>query len=339
MRHDSRSGLFGLAIALLLVASSASAQNAACDRGCLESMLDGYVDAVAARAPSRLAVAPGTVFTENGQRLELGDGLWHTATGRGRYSLRLADVEAGQAVLMGTVREADTPAILVVRLSVRDRRVAEIETLVIRNEAAAKSLDTIGTPRAAWTQAVPAAERHSRADLVRIANMYFSGIERNDGKGGYPIADTCARLENGAVTAGDPAVVVGAELASAMAANGPPRQRSGLPAAVRERRVPLRDAHSRPALRAGRSGARSRVRLCVLRQRRRETRATARWPTGARSCRARAFRGRGRSPRSSRSRTASSARWSRCSTTCPTAWARAGARGSRRCRASRDEDR
>ena len=220
-------GLLGLALAVLWVASGASAQNAACDRGCLESMLDAYVDAVAARAPSRLTVAPDTVFTENGQRLELGDGLWHTATGRGRYALHLADVEAGQAVLIGTVREADTPAILVVRLKVRDRRVTEIETLVIRNEAAAKSLDTIGTPRAVWTQAVPGAARHSRADLVRIANLYFSGIERNDGKGRYPIADTCARLENGAVTAGDPAVVVGAELAAAMAASGPARQRSG----------------------------------------------------------------------------------------------------------------
>jgi len=186
-------------------------------------MLDGYLYAVAARAPARLPLSAGAVCTENGQRLELGDGVWNTATGRGRYSLRLADAEAGQAVLMGTIREADTPAILVVRLKVRDRRIAEIETLVIRNEAAAKSLDTIGTPRATWTQAVPAAERHSRADLVRIANMYFSGIERNDGKGRYPIAESCARLENGAVTAGDPAVVLGAAAAAAAATPARPR--------------------------------------------------------------------------------------------------------------------
>ena len=216
----------GAMLVSLMMSASASAQGP-CDRGCLESMLDAYVDALAARAHTRLPVAANVVFTENGQRLELGDGLWHTATGRGRYSLRLADVEAGQAVLMGTVREADTPAILVVRLKVRDRRVTEIETLVIRNEAAAKSLDTIGTPRATWSQAVPAAERHSRADLVRIANLYFSGIERNDGKGQYPIADDCARLENGAVTAGDPAVVLGSERASATAASGPSRPRSG----------------------------------------------------------------------------------------------------------------
>jgi len=48
-----------------------------------------------ARDPSRL---PGSVrtFTENGQRLELGDGLWHTVTGKGRYALHLADTDRGQ---------------------------------------------------------------------------------------------------------------------------------------------------------------------------------------------------------------------------------------------------
>jgi hypothetical protein len=194
----------GLAVAMVLVGVSARAQDA-CDRGCLEGMLDRYVDALVAREPARLRAMPSAVFTENGQRLELGDGLWHTVTGRGGYALKLADVERGQAVLMGTIREADVPTILVVRLKVARRRIEEAETLVVRNEAAAKSLDAIGAPRATWSQSVPTAERHSRADLVRIANLYFSGIEKNDGRGSYPIADSCARLENGAWTAGGPA--------------------------------------------------------------------------------------------------------------------------------------
>jgi hypothetical protein len=197
-------GRAGVALAMLLVGVSVRAQDA-CDRGCLEGMLDRYVEALVARDSARLPATPPAVFTENGQRLELGDGLWHTVTGRGGYALKLADVERGQAVLMGTIREADVPTILVVRLKVARRRIDEVETLVIRNEAAAKSLDTIGVPRPTWTLAVPAAERHSRADLVRIANMYFSGIEKNDGRGVYPIADSCVRLENGAFTAGGPA--------------------------------------------------------------------------------------------------------------------------------------
>jgi hypothetical protein len=175
-----------------------------CDRACLDNLADAYVEALVARAPSRLPLARAATFTENGQRLELGDGLWHTVTGKGTYALHLADVEKGQSVLMGTIREADVPTILVLRLRVVARRIAEIETLVIRNKDAAAGIEATGAPRRALLDAVPAADRLSRDELVRIANMYFSGIERNDGKGVYPLHDTCARLENGTFTAGGP---------------------------------------------------------------------------------------------------------------------------------------
>jgi len=112
-------------------------------------------------------------------------------------------------VLMGTIREAGTPTIFVLRLGIAGPQIAEIETLVIRNQMAAENLDRVARPRSAWYESVPPANRMSRADLVRIANMYFSGIERNDGKGVYPISKNCARLENGSVTAGDPARVLG----------------------------------------------------------------------------------------------------------------------------------
>jgi hypothetical protein len=192
-----------------IVPAAAQARRS-CDRTCLTGLLDRYVDALVARDPSRLPLAASVKFTENGQRLDLGDGLWHTVTGKGGYRLDMTDVEAGQAILMGTIREADIPTIFVLRLGVADQRIAEIETLVIRNKDAADSLDKIAVPRRTWYTAVPESERHSRADLARIANMYFSGIELNDGKGVYPLHESCARLENGAVTAGDPALVPGA---------------------------------------------------------------------------------------------------------------------------------
>ena len=188
----------------------AAQSRVSCERACLTGFLDRYLDALVAQDPSRLPLARTVKFTENGQRLDLGDGLWHTVTGKGSYRLDMADVEAGQAVLMGTIREADTPTIIVLRIGVVDQRISEIETLVIRNKEAAENLDKIAAPRRAWSTAVPESERHSRDDLVRIANMYFAGIELNDGKGVYPLHESCARLENGAVTAGDPAAIPGA---------------------------------------------------------------------------------------------------------------------------------
>jgi hypothetical protein len=118
-------------------------------------------------------------------RVELGDGLWHTVTGNGVYTLRIADVDAGQVAFMGTIREADIATIFVLRLKVVDTKISEIETLVIRNQSAAENLDKIGAPRQTLLDAVPAAERASRDDLVTTANLYFSGIELNDGKGIY----------------------------------------------------------------------------------------------------------------------------------------------------------
>ena len=197
----------GLTAAALLFVASAAAQPGECDRACLESLLDAYVDAVVAHAAERLPLATGVKFTENGQRLTFDDGLWHTASGQGDYALKLADVERGQALLMSTIREAGEPAVLVARLGVIERKIAEIETLVIRNADVARRLDDIGTPRRTWSEPVPPEDRLPRAELVRIANRYFSGIQRNDGRGDYPLAADCARLENGLVLAGDPALV------------------------------------------------------------------------------------------------------------------------------------
>lgn len=213
------------AVVALAAALPAAAQNARCDRACLESLADRYVAAVAAHAPARLPLAAAVKFTENGQRLPVGDGLWNTATAAGGYALHIADVERGQSVLMGTIREADVPTILVLRLAVVEREITEIETLVIRNREAAENLDKIGAPRQAWLEAVPDARRRSRADLVRIANMYFSGIERNDGKGDYPLAPDCARLENGTYTAGPAPIATARDGGSAAiaGARSPPR--------------------------------------------------------------------------------------------------------------------
>jgi hypothetical protein len=207
--------MLGVLVVIAAAASIAGQPSVRCDRACLDGWLDRYMDAFVAHAPSRLPLTRGVKFTENGQRLAPGDGTWRTVTSKGGYALKIADVEKGQAVLMGTIREAEVPTIFVLRLAVTGQQIAEIETLVMRNQMAAENLDRVARPRTAWYEPVPAASRLARADLVKIANMYFSGIERNDGKGVYPISKNCARLENGSVTAGDPARVLGEGIASA----------------------------------------------------------------------------------------------------------------------------
>ena len=180
--------MVGVAIAAVAVVmcctltmNTAAAQGrVSCDRTCLTELLDRYLDALVARDPH--ATARTVKPTENGQRLDLGDGLWHTVTGKGSYRLDMADVEASQAVVMGTIREAETPAIIVLRLGVVEQRIAEIETLVIRNKDAAENLDKIATPRRAWYTAVPEGERHSRRSARRQHVFLGHPADRRQGR-------------------------------------------------------------------------------------------------------------------------------------------------------------
>jgi len=192
----------------VLLDRPASAQGT-CDRACLEVIADTYLDALGANDPKKLPLAPSFKYTENGQRLLPGDGFWNSVRGKGSYKLHVADVTAGQIVTFATMREQLSPAgrggpprpavpmILAVRLKVDNRRLTEIETLLAHSEGGAKNLEARGQPREAFRRETPKADRASRADLVRTANMYFSGMQLNDGKGKYPFADDCNRIENG----------------------------------------------------------------------------------------------------------------------------------------------
>jgi hypothetical protein len=193
----------GLAMAATLAAQSAAAQSKApaCDRACLDSFVDRYLDAVMAHDPSKAPIAKGAKFTENGQRLELGDGLWNTMDGKGTYRLFVTDVEAQEVVFLGSITEEKAPAMIALRLKIANRQIAEIETFIQRSPSSAQGFERIGYK---WTDEVPPAERMSREDLVKTANMYFSGMQKNDGKGVYPFADDCNRIENGSNSTNQP---------------------------------------------------------------------------------------------------------------------------------------
>jgi len=196
------------------VRASSSAPNPAgdtCDRDCLNRFVDQYVDAVLAHDPSRLPVTKTIKFTEDGQRLELGDGFWRTATARGSYKFYMDDPVVGQVVYFGTMREAGAPVSLVLRLKIENRKIAEIETIIVRtgmnparpNDTGAESFEKLGGPDPLFLETIPPAERVSRDELARTANKYFSGMQLNDGKGDYSFfADDCSRIENGLLATG-----------------------------------------------------------------------------------------------------------------------------------------
>src|SRR5580704_4627665 len=187
-------------IAGFLLAGAVFGQ-APCDRACLEGLVDRYLDAVIAHDPSKAPIVKDAKFTENGQRLELGDGLWNTMTGKGTYRLFVTDVEAQQVAFLGSITEAGTGAVIGLRLKIRNNQITEAEHFVQRSPNSAAGFERIGYK---WTETVLPAERMTREELVKTANMYFSGMQKNDGKGDYPFADDCNRIENGGLSTNQP---------------------------------------------------------------------------------------------------------------------------------------
>jgi hypothetical protein len=179
-----------------------------CNRACLEQLIDQYLAAVVAHDPKRLPLSADVKYTENDQVLDIGDGFWNTATGRGSYNHYFADPITAQVGWMGTMKERNALLLMTVRLRLQLGRITEIETSYFKaggggpNNIAA--MDALGKPEALWLEPIPAAQRSSRNQLIETANAYFEAVQRNDGKGFYPFTDDCDRIENGSHTTNTP---------------------------------------------------------------------------------------------------------------------------------------
>ncbi|HUA00293.1 MAG TPA: hypothetical protein VMB02_08185 [Candidatus Aquilonibacter sp.] len=174
-----------------------------CDRVCLEGLATNYLNALVAHDPKRLPLAADVKYTEQDQAMDVGDGFWGTATEVGHFRLCFSDLVMEQIGCMVTMHEGDHLVIVAMRLRVELGRITEIETTYYRQGGggpnAIADLDA-STPDPIWSATVPPAERPSRAQMISTANMYFAGLENNDGKGVYPFADDCNRIENGMQT-------------------------------------------------------------------------------------------------------------------------------------------
>ena len=208
-------------LVLLPTAFAQPAPKVACDRACLEKYVDRYLDAMLAHDPSLTLFTRDCKFTENGVRLPLGnEGLWFDMSGKGNYKFYIPDIETQQVAFIGTVKESarsssakpaqPTTVAIALRLKIVNGLIAEAEQLAIRPETSlmgptpaskfpptGEAVDKMGAPNKIFTEVIPEAERPSREELIKTANYYFTGLQRNDTKGYYPFTDDCERFENG----------------------------------------------------------------------------------------------------------------------------------------------
>lgn len=188
------------------VATPASARETGCDRACLTQFTEDTLNAFVGNKVQSLPWAVRPRYTEDGQELMIGDGLWRTATSRGSYKHLIVDVKTGQVGFFVTMRENGKPVLVTGRIEVIDRTVAAIELIVARDQTpllqgAIKDLEVMRRPEAVWAETLPQSARRSRGELLRIANLYFTGMENNKPGGDYSFfSDDCDRLENGMQT-------------------------------------------------------------------------------------------------------------------------------------------
>lgn len=178
---------------------------ARCDRPCLADLMTRYLNAMVAHDPASLPLAQGARFTEDTVELRLGEGLWKTASRLRPYRVDFIDVREGVAATHTLIEEGGSPSLVAVRLKVADRRITEIETMVVRNASEGVLFNPAGLQEPTPTMRFepPAPQRNTREDMIRIASMYPAGLRA----GSFvtvdvPFAPGAYRFENGMTMAG-----------------------------------------------------------------------------------------------------------------------------------------
>jgi hypothetical protein len=169
-----------LAAFLVVGAQPLAAQSAAdCDRACLAGVMTAYLDSLVAHDARKAPLAANARFTEDAKQLAVGDGLWKTATKIRPFRTDFLDPTTGTAATHAVVEENGASVLLAARLRVVDRRITEVETIVVRSqqEGALFQPDALTQPSAAMVTAPPAAQRMPRDALAEIALRYPAGLK------------------------------------------------------------------------------------------------------------------------------------------------------------------
>ncbi|GAA0271529.1 hypothetical protein GCM10009127_09700 [Alteraurantiacibacter aestuarii] len=197
-----------MAGASLLAPQSAAAQiGATCDRACLTGMMDQYFDALIAHDSGQLPLSNDIKYTENGVTLAITDGLWQTVRAAPSYRFDIVDVEAGEIGTLGVVTEGTNENFFSTRIKVENRRITEIENLVVRSISGPSgfgSPEPRSEPFPIFNEIEPVETRSSRSELIAAANAYFTGLDSEVTGANVPFDPDCQRLENGGYMANSP---------------------------------------------------------------------------------------------------------------------------------------
>jgi hypothetical protein len=200
---------FGIVALLAAFAASAAPARAtdasdaakySCDRECLKKIADLYFQALAAHNPSLLPLAPNAKYTQTGEVVEIGEGLWRTAGAAG-YRLEIYDPETGGIGLDAVLPDGGVPTMVATRLKVENHQVTEIESILVHkgDPSVFSAPEKLVQPSSHFTRIISVPERNSRFELMAAADAYFRAFQ-TEGTPDYiraPLLPETLRVENG----------------------------------------------------------------------------------------------------------------------------------------------
>jgi len=174
------------------------------NRAALSGALEDYLAALGRKDPGAVNWSPDPFITENNVRLEPDDGLWGTIVRMGDYRLMFADPATRQVGYFGTVVEPMDESAYTVRLGLDEAgRIAQVETIVVRQVDSSPRFENQRFHDKPILNA-PAQAPVPRAEMIALADGYFSTLQLNDGTIRTRFHPDCNRVENGVQTTNNP---------------------------------------------------------------------------------------------------------------------------------------
>lgn len=174
------------------------AQNV-CTRPVLQAATDSYIAAQTAGNLSKMSMAPKVKYFENMKETTKDKGLWNTALPIAHH-LSIFDVARCMTFTEAIVTEGGHPYVLGTRLSIKDGKVTEIDSLVTdKGDWLFNAEDYLKYSKAEDWPVLAVDDRVTRQDLIDAGNQYFDFVFM-DKFIRPPWGTPCARLEGGAYT-------------------------------------------------------------------------------------------------------------------------------------------
>lgn len=203
MRAALSVGALALVAGWLGLSSPIEAQGPSnCDRACLTDAMTRFLSSMVAHDPKLAPLADKVRFTEDTVEKPVGEGFWKTASNPRAYRTDFVDVREGIVAVHTNMEEAGKPVLFAARLKVVNKRITEIETMVVKS-AMLFSPQNLTEKSGPMTMMPDKAQLMPRDQMINIALRYPEGLRVGSFvKSDVPFSPTAYRLENGVKMAG-----------------------------------------------------------------------------------------------------------------------------------------